>query len=106
VNEFRVTLTGAADLLDTLETLFRTCGVATERGFVSSYDGVAVSAPALHAVASRDVLAQCISTYGMGRRVSRKVTYFVPEKGSLFVRDYSFNAIAEVLGQTQELCLE
>jgi hypothetical protein len=106
MNEFRVTLTGSADLLDALETLFRTCGVVTERGVVSSYDRVAVSAPAVHAVASRDVLARCISAYGVGQKAPHKVTYFLPGKGFHTVKDYSFNAIAEVLGQTEELCLE
>jgi hypothetical protein len=104
MNEFRVTVTGSADLLDGLETIFRTCGVVTERGMVSSYDGVAVSAPALHATASRDALARCISAYGIGQNTPYRVTYFVPGKGSQIVKDYSFKAIAEVLGQTEELC--
>jgi hypothetical protein len=106
MNDFRVTLTGPAYLLDALEAVFRTCGIATERGLESSYDGVAVSVPALYAVASREVLARCISAHRLQEKAPHKVTYFVSGKGSRVIQDYSAPAIAAALAQAQHLSYE
>ena len=106
MNDLRLTITGPMDEIEALELFCRKSGVHTERGLVSSYAGVAVSALALHAIGSFDVLAQCLATYGTAHKPSLKVTYFITGKGQQAVKDYTFDAMAEVLRKTQELHFE
>jgi hypothetical protein len=106
MEDIRVTVSGSAQEMDELERFCRKHGVMTERGFISAYDGVAVSVLALHAIASFDVLAQCIAAYGAIPGAPLRVSYFVPGKGNRVVEDYSVETVAEVLRQTQELSFE
>jgi hypothetical protein len=106
MEDYRVTITGSTEEIEVLEQLWRSNGVATKRGIVSSYEGVAVTAFAIHATAPLEFLAQCIAAYGTVQGSPLTVSYFVPGKGRRIIKDYSLEAVADVLRQTQELCFE
>ncbi len=103
MENFRVTATGAPEEVEELEQHFRKCGLLTEHGLVSSYEGVAVTVFALHAVGRMEAVAQCLAEYGEARKGRLKVTYFAPGKGQQTVKDYAYASILAVLKETQEL---
>ena len=106
MDDFRVTVTGSAQEMDELERFCRKHGVVTERGLLSSYEGVAVTVFALHAIGSFNVVAQCIAEYGAAQGPGLKMSYVVPGKGHMKPAGYSFKAIAEVLRETQQLTFD
>ena len=97
MEEFRLTVTGSSEEMDVLEQFCRQCGVATERGVVSGYEGVAVTLYAVYITAGIDVLSQCIAAYRSARKAPLKLTYYVPGKGTLVVKDFSLKAVARIL---------
>ena len=103
MENFRVTATGAPEEMEDLEQHFRKCGLHTEHGLVSSYEGVAVTVFALHAVGRMEAVAQSVAEYGEARKGRLKVTYFASGKGRQTLEDYTFASVAAVLRETQEL---
>jgi len=106
MKHFRLTVTGTSDEMDVLEQFCRNYGVATERGVVSAYEGVAVTLFAVYITAAIEIVAQCIVAYRSARKAPLKVTYFVPGKGTLVVEDFSLNAVTKILGATDQLHVE
>jgi hypothetical protein len=106
MGDFRFTVTGSSEEMDVLEQFCRKYGVATERGVVSAYEGVAVTLFAVYITARFDVLCQCISDYRSSRKASLKVTRFAPGKGTLAVEDFSPDGVAKVLRATDQLHIE
>ena len=106
MEEFRLAVTGATDEIEALEEFCRQYGVMTECRVVSAYEGVAVTVPALHLLGRFEVLAQCIAAYGTTQKPPLKASYFVPQKGHRTVGDYSFEAVAGALRETDQLQLD
>ena len=106
MEDFRLTVTGATDEVEELEQYLRKCGVVTEHGLVSSYEGVAVSVFALYAIGTLEVLAQCVADHGSAKKPRLKVSYFISGKGQRTFKDYTFAEVAEVLRATRELHIE
>jgi hypothetical protein len=102
MEEFRLAITGAAGELDALEEFCREYGVATERGLVPAYEGIAVSGFALHVIGRFEVLAQCIAAYGK-QNPPLTASYCAPKKGHRVIGDYSFEAVARALHETGQL---
>jgi hypothetical protein len=103
---FRLTVTGSSEEMDVLEQFCRNYGVATERGVVSAYEGVAVTLFAVYITAQFDVICQCISAYRSARKAPLKVTYYAPGKGTLLVADFSPDGVAIILRATDQLHVE
>ena len=106
MEDFRLTLTGPTDEMEELDQHLRKCGILTEHGLVSSYEGVAVSVFALHAIGRLEVLAQCIAEYGNAKKPRLKVSCFISGEGHRTLTDYTFAEVAEVLHATRELHIE
>jgi hypothetical protein len=106
MEDFRLTVTGSREEMDVLQEFCRNYGVATERGTVSAYEGVAVVMFAVYITALLDVLSQCISAYRGARKAPLKVTYFVKGQGTLVMEDFSPDGVAKVLGATDQLQIE
>jgi hypothetical protein len=106
MDAFRLTVTGSSREMDTLEAFCRNHDVATERGVVSAYEGVAVTLFAVYITAAIETISQCLATYHGARNTPLRVTYYLPGKGTLVVQDFSPTAIAKVLGATDQLHVE
>ena len=106
MDDFRLTVTGSSEEMDVLEQFCRKYGVATERGVVSAYEGVAVTMFAVYITARFDVVCQCFSAYLDTRKAPLKVTYFAPGKGTLVLADFSLDAVANILCATDQLHVE
>ena len=103
---FRLTVTGTSEEMNVLEEFCRNYGVATKRGVVSAYEGVAVTLFAVYITAPIEVVSQCIAAYRNAREAPLKTTYYVPDKGTLVVEDFSLNGIAKILRATDQLHVE
>jgi hypothetical protein len=106
MEDLRLTVTGSSEEMDMLEEFCRRYGVATERGVVSVYEGVAVTIFAVYITARLDVLSQCLAAYRNTRTAALKLTYYAPGKGTLVMEDFSPEAVAEVLRATDQLHVE
>jgi len=106
MDQFRLTVTGSSEEMDGLEAFGRNYGVATERGVVSDYEGVAVTLFAVYLTAASEVVAQCIAAYLSARQAPLRITYFVPGQGNRVARDFSLNGVAETLRATDKLHIQ
>ncbi|MGD0261424.1 MAG: hypothetical protein ABSD29_16540 [Verrucomicrobiota bacterium] len=106
MEDFRLTVTGSSEEMCLLEEFCRNYGVATERGVVSAYEGVAVTLFAVYITAPIEIVSQCVVAYRSARKAPLKVTFFVPGKGTLLVEDFSLNGLAELLRATGQLHIE
>jgi hypothetical protein len=106
MDDFRLTVTGSSEEMDVLEQFCSEYGVATERGVVSAYEGVAVTMFAVCITTGIDVLCQCLSAYRTTRRAPLKVTYFASGKGTLVMQDFSPAGVAKILRTTDQLHVE
>ena len=106
MEDFRLTVTGSSEEMDVLEEFCRKYGVATTRGVVSAYEGVAVTLFAVYIAARLDILCQCLAAYRVTRKTSLKVTYFVPDAGTRVMDDFSPDGVAAILRATNQLHVE
>ena len=106
MEDCRLTVTGSSQQMDALDQFCREYGVATARGVVSAYEGVAVTLFAVYITAPPDALCQCVSAYFGGRTEPLEVTYFAPGKGTRVIQDFSPDGVATVLGATDQLRVE
>jgi hypothetical protein len=106
MEEFQLTVTGSSEEMDVLEQFCRKYGVATSRGVVSAYEGVAVTLFAVYITARFDIVCQCMSAYRGSRKAPLKVTYYAPGKGTLVVEDFSPDGVAHILRVTDQLHIE
>ena len=106
MDDFRLTVTGSSQEMDVLEQFCREYGVATERGVISAYEGVAVIMFAVHITARFDVVCQCFFAYLDARKAPLKVTYFAPGRGTLVMEDSSLDGVANTLCATDQLHVE
>ena len=60
MEDFRLTVTGSSEEMCLLEEFCRNYGVATERGVVSAYEGVAVTLFAVYITAPIEIVSQCV----------------------------------------------
>jgi hypothetical protein len=106
MEDFRLTITGSSEEMDVLDQFCRKYGVATTRGVVSAYEGVAVTLFAVYITARPDILCQCLAAYRVTRKASLKVTYYVSGKGTLVFQDFSPDGVAALLRATDQLHVE
>jgi hypothetical protein len=92
--------------MDLLEQFCRQYGLATERGVVSAYEGVAVTLFAVYVTAQLEVLAKCVAAYRGSRKAPLKVTRYVPGRGTVVVDDFSLDGVAAILRDTDQLHVE
>ena len=106
MDQFRLTVTGSSEEMDVLEQFCRGCAVVTERGVISAYEGVAITLFAVYITAAFEAVSQCIAAYRKARTEPLKVTYDIPGRGTLIVRDFTPDGLAYVLRATDQLHLE
>ena len=106
MEEFRLTVTGSSEEMDALDAFCRNYGVATERGVISAYEGVAVTLFAVYITAALELVSQCIAAYHSARTAPLKITYYVPGRGTLVAQDFSLIGVATLLRATDQLHVE
>ena len=106
MEDFRFTVTGSSEEMDVLAQFCREYGVATERGVVPAYEGVAVTLFAVYITAASEAVSQCLAAYLSARKAPLKVSCFVAGKGTLVVEDFSLEGLAKVLRATGQLHVE
>ena len=106
MEDFRLTVTGSSPEMDALEQFCRQYGVATERGVVSAYEGVAVTLFAVYITARFEVVAKCMAAYRGSREAPLKVTCYVPGRGTVVLHDFSPDGVAAILRAADQLHVE
>jgi len=106
MDQFRLTVTGSSEEMDVLEAFCRDYGVATERGVLSTYEGIAVTLFAVYITAAIEIVSQCIAAYHTARAAPLRVTYFVPGQGTVVAKDFSLNGVTQTLRATNQLHIE
>ena len=106
MEQYRLTVTGSSEEMDVLEQFCREHAVATERGVVSAYEGVAITLFAVYITVAFEAVSQCIAAYRNARTEPLKATYFIPGRGTLILGDFTPDGLANLLQATDQLHLE